>query len=160
MLQLLQTPLTVLHIFVCFFLVLVVLIQPGKSGGLGAAFGGAGATQVFGGRGAGNFLSRTTWICAGLFFLTSMVLAYISSSTDDSLARRTQEAEVHPVKLEPKAAAGAAPEASAAEAPAPVEPAAEVSAAENAPAAPEGNVESQSEAAGAAASAAAPATSP
>src|SRR5690348_6942595 len=89
MLELFETPLTVLHIFVCLFLILVVLIQPGKSGGLGAALGGAGAQQVFGGRGAGNFLSRATWICASTFFITSMVLAYISSSADDSLEGRT-----------------------------------------------------------------------
>lgn len=89
MLELFETPLTVLHIFVCFFLILVVLIQPGKSGGLGAALGGAGATQVFGGRGAGNFLSKATWACASTFFLTSIVLAYISSSADDSLKSRS-----------------------------------------------------------------------
>lgn len=93
MLELFETPLTVLHIFVCFFLILVVLIQPGKSGGLGAALGGAGAQQVFGGRGAGNFLSRATWICASTFFVTSMVLAYISSSADDSLEDRTGSAQ-------------------------------------------------------------------
>lgn len=85
MLDLLHTPLTVLHIFVCLVLMLVVLIQPGKSGGLGAALGGAGAQQIFGGRGAGNFLTRTTWIAASIFFLTSVTLAYLSTSTGDSL---------------------------------------------------------------------------
>jgi preprotein translocase subunit SecG len=85
MLDLLHTPLTVLHIFVCLVLMLVVLIQPGKSGGLGAALGGAGAQQIFGGRGAGNFLTRTTWIAASVFFLTSVTLAYLSTSTGDSL---------------------------------------------------------------------------
>jgi preprotein translocase subunit SecG len=85
MLDLLHTPLTVLHVFVCLMLMLVVLIQPGKSGGLGAALGGAGATQIFGGRGAGNFLTRTTWIAASIFFLTSVTLAYLSTSTGDSL---------------------------------------------------------------------------
>jgi preprotein translocase subunit SecG len=85
MLDLLHTPLVVLHIFVCLMLMLVVLIQPGKSGGLGAALGGAGATQIFGGRGAGNFLTRTTWIAASIFFLTSVTLAYLSTSTGDSL---------------------------------------------------------------------------
>lgn len=85
MLDLLHTPLVVLHVFVCIVLMLVVLIQPGKSGGLGAALGGAGAQQIFGGRGAGNFLSRTTWIGASIFFLTSVTLAYISTSTGDSL---------------------------------------------------------------------------
>lgn len=98
MLELFETPLTVLHIFVCFFLILVVLIQPGKSGGLGAALGGAGATQVFGGRGAGNFLSKATWASATTFFLTSVVLAYISSSADDSLESRTGVASIAPAK--------------------------------------------------------------
>lgn len=85
MLDVLETPLTVVHIFVCVLLMLVVLIQPGKSGGLGAAMGGAGAQQLFGGRGAGNFLSRATWISAVVFFVTSISLAYIATSTGDSL---------------------------------------------------------------------------
>jgi preprotein translocase subunit SecG len=85
MLDLFHTPVTVLHVIVCLMLMLVVLIQPGKSGGLGAALGGAGAQQIFGGRGAGNFLTRTTWIAATVFFLTSVTLAYVSTSTGDSL---------------------------------------------------------------------------
>lgn len=85
MLDLFHTPITVLHVVVCVMLMLVVLIQPGKSGGLGAALGGAGAQQIFGGRGAGNFLTRTTWIAASVFFLTSITLAYVSTSTGDSL---------------------------------------------------------------------------
>lgn len=93
MLQVLSTPLTILHIIVCLFLMLVVLIQPGKSGGLGAALGGAGAQQVFGGRGAGSFLSRLTWISATIFFMTSVVLAYMSSSTDDSLEKHQVTSE-------------------------------------------------------------------
>jgi preprotein translocase subunit SecG len=91
MLKLLETPLTVIHIICCVVLVLVVLVQPGKSGGLGAALGGAGAQQIFGGRGAGNFLTRTTWIAATLFFVTSVTLAYMSTSTGDSLKDRSQQ---------------------------------------------------------------------
>ena len=77
MAQIIQTPLTVLHVIACLFLMLVVLVQPGKSGGLGA-FTGAAAQQVFGGRGAGNFLTKTTWITATVFFLSSLSLAYLS----------------------------------------------------------------------------------
>lgn len=87
MLELIETPLTVLHVFACLFLVLVVLLQPGKSGGMGA-FTGAAATQVFGGRGAGNLLTRTTWATATIFFVTSLTLAYLSSSTGDTLEER------------------------------------------------------------------------
>jgi preprotein translocase subunit SecG len=73
----------------CLFLILVILIQPGKSGGLGI-FGSAGAQQVFGGRGAGNFLTKTTWTTAAIFFMTSMSLAYLSSSSDEALQKRSE----------------------------------------------------------------------
>jgi preprotein translocase subunit SecG len=136
MLDLLHTPLIVLHIFVCLMLMLVVLIQPGKSGGLGAALGGAGAQQIFGGRGAGNFLTRTTWIAASIFFLTSVTLAYLSTSTGDSLEDLGKTPNVAP---EPAPSpTPAAPANTAPSAPAPSEaPASDPAApAEPAPAAP------------------------
>jgi preprotein translocase subunit SecG len=87
MVEILQTPLVVVHVVACLFLMLIVLIQPGKSGGLGA-FSGVAAQQVFGGRGAGNILTKITWITASIFFVTSITLAYLSSSTDESLQKR------------------------------------------------------------------------
>lgn len=90
MVEILYTPVVVIHVAACLFLILVVLLQPGKSGGLGA-FTGAGATQVFGGRGAGNILTRATWITATTFFITSVVLAFLSSSGDKSLEARGEE---------------------------------------------------------------------
>ena len=92
MVEIIHTPLVVVHVIACLFLILVVLIQPGKSGGLGA-FTGAGAQQVFGGRGAGNFLTRTTWATASIFFATSITLAYLSSSADESLQKRAAMAQ-------------------------------------------------------------------
>ncbi len=92
MVEIIHTPLVVVHVLACIFLMLVVLIQPGKSGGLGA-FTGAGAQQVFGGRGAGNFLTRTTWATATIFFSTSITLAYLSSSADESLQKRAHSAQ-------------------------------------------------------------------
>jgi preprotein translocase subunit SecG len=109
MLDLLHTPLIVLHVFVCILLMLVVLIQPGKSGGLGAALGGAGAQQIFGGRGAGNFLTRTTWIGASIFFLTSVTLAYLSTSTGDSLEDLANTPAVTPAPAAPAPNAPAPP---------------------------------------------------
>lgn len=93
MADLLETPLTVVHVLSCLLLVLIVLVQPGKSGGISAALGGAGAQQVFGGRGAGNFLTRGTWVLATTFFVTSMTLAYLSSSVGDTLEQRTESSE-------------------------------------------------------------------
>jgi preprotein translocase subunit SecG len=75
------------HILVCFALVTVVLLQSGKGGGLaGGAFGGTAQT-VFGGRGATDFLTRATMVLGALFFITSLVLALMStrSSTGHSL---------------------------------------------------------------------------
>jgi preprotein translocase subunit SecG len=109
MAEIIHTPLTVIHVIACLFLMLVVLIQPGKSGGLGA-LSGAGAQQVFGGRGAGNFLTKTTWATAGVFLATSMTLAYLSSSSDDSLREKSQLAleKNKPVPISaPSAAPGA-----------------------------------------------------
>jgi preprotein translocase subunit SecG len=73
-----QTLLIIIHVIVCLFLCLVVLLQSGRGGGMGAALGGA-SSQIFGGRGAGNFLTRMTSICAVVFFLTSLTLSMLSS---------------------------------------------------------------------------------
>ena len=90
MAEIIHTPLTVLHIIACTFLILVILIQPGTSGGMGI-FGSAGAQQVCGGRGAGNFLTKTTWATATVFFLTSITLAYLSSSSDEALQKKSEQ---------------------------------------------------------------------
>jgi preprotein translocase subunit SecG len=128
MLELFHTPLTVLHVIVCVMVMLVVLIQPGKSGGLGAALGGAGAQQIFGGRGAGNFLTRTTWISASVFFVTSITLAYISTSTGDSLQHlgrargKAQPTESVPANAKPAESKPAEPQAPSSGTPLPVAP--------------------------------------
>ena len=88
----LQTFINIVHVFVCVVLMLVVLLQQGKGGGMGAAFGGSTA-QVFGGRGAGNILTRATAICAAIFMLTSVSLAYLSSSGDRALRAKVAEEE-------------------------------------------------------------------
>jgi preprotein translocase subunit SecG len=99
MAELIKTPLTVIHALACIFLMLVVLIQPGKSGGLGA-FTGGGAQQVFGGRGAGNILTKITWVTATIFFLTSITLAYLSTSSDESLAKSAKQTKTAPAQVE------------------------------------------------------------
>ena len=86
----LSTFVNIVHIFVCCVLMFVVLLQQGKGGGMGSAFGGASA-QVFGGSGAGNILTRATAICAGIFMLTSVSLAYMSSSGDRALRAKVAE---------------------------------------------------------------------
>ncbi|MFH1017999.1 MAG: preprotein translocase subunit SecG [Pseudomonadota bacterium] len=74
------TFLTVLHVVVCVFLVIVVLLQHGKGADVGATFGGASQT-VFGARGAATLLNKVTIGAAFVFMVTSISLAYLSSST-------------------------------------------------------------------------------
>ncbi|HEX7479773.1 MAG TPA: preprotein translocase subunit SecG [Polyangiales bacterium] len=83
------TFLYVLYTLVCLFLILVVLLQAGK-GGMGTAFGGSSQT-VFGGSGAGNFLTRLTVISAALFMLLSATLTYVSSSGEKSLEKASEK---------------------------------------------------------------------
>jgi preprotein translocase subunit SecG len=85
----LHSVLNVLHVVVSLFLVLVVLLQQGKGGGL-SGLGAGAATQVFGGGGGGNFMTRLTAVCATIFMLTSMTLAYLSSMGDREM-RNYQE---------------------------------------------------------------------
>ena len=130
---------TVIHVLLCVFMIFVILLQPGKDAGMGAALGGGAATSAFGGRGAVTFLSKLTAVCAGLFFLTSLGLSFVgvrSSVTSSLLAKPAPVAAPAPASgaTTPAApAAGAtapAPKASDAEpapaatpAPAPAAPA-------------------------------------
>src|SRR3954470_4056233 len=69
-----QTLVTVVHVFTCVLLVLVVLVQQGKGAEISASFGGSSQT-VFGSSGGANFFSTFTGVCAALFMLTSVFLA-------------------------------------------------------------------------------------
>jgi preprotein translocase subunit SecG len=64
-----------IHILVCFFIIIVVLLQSGKSGDISAAFGGQGSQTAFGPRGAATALSKATTWSAVAFMITSITLA-------------------------------------------------------------------------------------
>ena len=73
------TLVTLIHIFVCLFLIIVVLLQSGKSGDIAAAFGGQGSQTAFGPRGAATVLTKATTWCAVIFMLTSITLSIAAS---------------------------------------------------------------------------------
>jgi len=93
---------TIVHVLLCIFMMFVILLQPGKDAGMGAALGGGAATSAFGGRGAVTFLSKLTAICAGLFFLTSLGLSFVGMKA--SIAAGISA----PAKKAPAAPGGAA----------------------------------------------------
>ncbi len=68
----------VIHILVCIFLIVLVLLQPGKGGDLGSVFGGGSSDSVFGSSGAAPFLTKLTRLLALIFVVTSLSLGYFS----------------------------------------------------------------------------------
>ncbi len=73
------TLITIIHVFVCLFLITVVLLQSGKSGDIAAAFGGMGSQTAFGPRGAATVLTKATTWCAIIFMVTSISLSVLGT---------------------------------------------------------------------------------
>ena len=71
--------LTIIHVIVCVFLIIVVLLQSGKAADLAGAFGGMGSQTAFGPRGSATVLSKATTLAAALFMITSLTLAIIGT---------------------------------------------------------------------------------
>ena len=71
--------LNIFHVLVAIAMVAFILVQRGPGATAGAAFGSGASGTVFGARGAGSFLSRSTWILATLFCLISLVMAVVVS---------------------------------------------------------------------------------
>lgn len=94
------TLLIVLHIIVCLFLVIIVLLQQGKGADIGATFGGGGSQTLFGTEGPLPLLNKITTGAAVIFMLTSVSLAYFSSHKSTSSVMDTMKKP--PVKVEKK----------------------------------------------------------
>lgn len=77
----LHTTLMIIHFFAAAGIIALVLLQRGKGAEAGAGFGAGASGTVFGARGAGTALSRTTAILAGVFMITSLSLTYVGSRT-------------------------------------------------------------------------------
>ena len=68
-----------IHVVVCIFLIIVVLLQSGKAADLAGAFGGMGSQTAFGPRGSATLLSKATTISAVLFMVTSLSLSILAT---------------------------------------------------------------------------------
>jgi len=96
------------HILVCFFIIIVVLLQSGTSGDISAAFGGQGSQTAFGPRGAASALSKVTTWSAVAFMVTSIALSvYASKRSGPSSV--LQGVKSQPAKTQPASPAPTAP---------------------------------------------------
>ena len=145
--------LIVLHVFLCFFLALLVLVQNDKMGGL-AGLGGMTSQSAFSTAGAATFIQKLTRVVAVIFFIVVFALGLITAKQDQVVEESTMQKATRENASEqavpevpalpapfnaPAEAAPAAPaaaEVKAEAAPAAVAPAAPAPAAEAAPAAP------------------------
>ncbi len=91
--------LNIFHVLIAIALIAFVLIQKGQGATAGAAFGSGASGTVFGSRGAGNFLSRSTWVLAALFCAISLTMAVMVSRL-----MTTPEADLGVVSVEQPAA--------------------------------------------------------
>ncbi|RJX34420.1 MAG: preprotein translocase subunit SecG [Desulfurivibrio sp.] len=119
--------LTIVHIVVCFFLVVIVLLQQGKGANMGATFGGSSQT-VFGSEGPLPLLNKVTTLAAITFMITSITLAYISSHKSTSSVMKefeTQKAQESAIErsAEPLPQPGSTPDLPLTPAETPVTPA-------------------------------------
>jgi preprotein translocase subunit SecG len=97
---------TTIHVLVCAFLIIVVLLQHGQSADIAAAFGGAGSQTAFGTRTAGTVLSRATTYAAIAFMVTSITLSALAtrrgissgSVLENTKSAPTQQAPAAPAK--------------------------------------------------------------
>ena len=70
----------VVHVVVALAIIGLVLLQHGKGADMGSGFGGGASSSLFGATGSANFLSRATAVLATLFFILSLLLAYLATN--------------------------------------------------------------------------------
>jgi preprotein translocase subunit SecG len=74
-----ETFITIIYVIVALMMVLAILLQAGKGGGLGSALGGGASQGVFGGGGGADFMAKLTQGMAATFMICAMYLAYASA---------------------------------------------------------------------------------
>src|SRR6476646_6277326 len=123
--------LTIIHVLVCIFLIIVVLLQSGKAADLAGAFGGMGSQTAFGPRGSATLLSKATTVSAVVFMITSLSLSILATRNAGSSVGNTV---LDKAKQSAPASAPKPGQSPAAPAPVPAAPAAPQSSAPAAPA--------------------------
>ena len=99
--------LTAIHVLVCLFLIIVVLLQSGKAADLAGAFGAMGSQTASGPRGAATVLTKATTVAAVVFMATSLMLSIFATRSGGGSASTVLQ-NVSKPKVDP--AKGGTPE--------------------------------------------------
>jgi preprotein translocase subunit SecG len=114
------------HVLLALMIIALVLLQRGKGAEAGAGFGSGASGTVFGARGTSTLFSKLTAVFAGLFFVTSLTLAYLGSHAPAQptsvLERAAQAAAAAPTKAPPALTPATPPASAPAPQPAPANP--------------------------------------
>lgn len=110
---------TIVHVIVCFFLIVVVLLQSGQAADLAGAFGGMGSQTAFGPRGSATLLSKATTLAAAIFMVTSISLSILATRGAASSGSVLEHIKA---PAPAKNSAPAVPKSSAPATPAPAQP--------------------------------------
>ena len=100
---------TVIHVIVCLFLIIVVLLQSGQSADIAAAFGGMGSQTAFGTRTAATVLSKATTWAAIMFMVTSITLSVFATRHANRSGSVLEGSRPAPTKSAPMQQKPAAP---------------------------------------------------
>lgn len=109
--------LLVAQVLLSITLIALILMQHGKGADAGAAFGSGASATVFGARGSGNFLSKTTAVIAILFFIVCLSLAYLAANREGpdsimdsvtAIENESRQQDTGPLDLPPADESGAA----------------------------------------------------
>ena len=99
------TILIILYIVVCIALIVIVLLQSGKGGGLTGIFGSGGGGQTIFGARTGDIMTKTTTVLAVCFMVFSLVLAVLSAQRNSSLTKEIEAAGMEmPISPDPATA--------------------------------------------------------
>jgi len=90
-----------IHLITCITMILIIIFQSSKGAEMGAVFGGGASQTAFGSSGPQSFMEKVTVVCAVVFMLTSLTLAYMSSTRTSKLLEEQSapiEAPVQPTQ--------------------------------------------------------------